>query len=725
MAKVLIADFEEVAPPAGMPTPASSPASRRIPIAEFEETPAPQPQPPQPTPGLASQYGWGLADLAADAADVGDYVSPGALRTTAFDAVQSMMGKAQEPQAAAQADAQFEQAQTDRRQGIHETLDPLMGASAPVEGSEEAARADAAKGLAMTAPFLPFTGPIVGSLAAAGAVTAPFLARAADEEYGPAAGLAAELAATLIVPGGAELGAPRVLKSINKMRASEFAKTNATPQIHRLLEEVNKRIQARYPDAKVGLEQLFENSAELKRLFPRSRVEGGEEIDFIQEAIEQLDAAAGDFPKYQRARPAQAMNNRITRHSLSGFEEGLTDVRGIGDDMIRLAEGQEEQFSRNITQKFQEALPEGTPDDAVAFWESTVDDAQQLARDSWKGVDLADMPDLPAGDLLGKIEDIYTRAEGAEKLVPTVLKRLRREAPDNLTMTRLQNTRSQLLEIERNSSSLTDVHAGTKAKWAKEARKELDTLIDTLPEAEGEAYSAARSATRAWKRMTDPGGPGADIVKNMTKPSGSVESLGKTLLKNEETAKRAMEIFGKSPQAREAIRRTAMNEVFGSETLDQLGKGGVSEWIAGSKTPRQIRSAIRSKRRALDEVLGPDKVDQMEVIATWIDQAKSGRLAKKGAILSAGSNRARAVVEAAGDLQQPINIAGKAIKALLAKIESDPTRIALMQEVFLDPELMSGLLKMPTDAAVPAYVLKWKQAIARATARTAAVSAVE
>ena len=614
------------------------------------------------------------------------------------------------------------------RQRMHNAAGGALGydPAAPEPGSDAAAREMAAKGLALTGPFLPFVGPVAGSVAAGGALAGPFIENEVAEQTGSeGAGLAANLAVTALAPMTIETAAPRVLNARNMKLAQKAAKTKMTPAIRKLKNAINERLATRYEGnfRELTDADMFYLSGELKYLFPKSRVKGG--VNFFDEAIDDLTKAIDD-PLFARARPMQAMNQRLTRQRLAEYEEGLAEIRGMGDEFIQLTEGQNEEFMRVVSQQFEDFLPEGSPEGALEFHRSLVSSMQDDAANLWEKVPEGRFRNaLPTDDFLAKIEAIYDDAEGVTENVPKILANFWNEAPETFTMRRLQNTRSNLLAIERAGQSelakAINPTLGQQARYAKMARIELDAVIDKLPKGRGKAYAKARTATRKWKQITDPDRPGGEVAKLMMKEAGAEEGLGKMVLRSKGHAKRAMETLGRTPESRANIERTVMNEVFGSDFIDQVGVDH-TRVIAGTKTPKQIRKFIDTKARALKEVLGEERVQGMLDIADRIEAAQAGRLGTRAALLSTGSNKRKALAAGTRALRHPIAATDAAIESVLKSLETDVSQIAAMQEIFLDPELMRTLLQMPTNANKAQYVLEWKKVAARALARSSAVA---
>ena len=176
-------------------------------------------------------------------------------------------------------------------------------------------------------------------------------------------------------------------------------------------------------------------------------------------------------------------------------------------------------------------------------------------------------------------------------------------------------------------------------------------------------------------------------------------------------AKRAVDIAKRQPGGLDALRRTAIDDLFGQNF--------------GDVTPRKIRTLLTENRSAYKVILGDEILENMDVAMEELDVLLTGRAGTPAATAATGTGITPLGIAfgAANMIRHPIEGAGKAFNAVNARMARDisthPERSAILREALLDRKLMSSLLKMPDEAAVPAWILNWDKLVARAKARRA------
>ena len=672
-------------------------------------------------PGQSSwkNYASGLANVPVD---IGDGVEWWAKNASPYTARKLMPGYEEE---APPPEGSPEYMTNPIRSQLNDIALPALGIERPSTPRGED-QAMAGKNLAMAAPFLPLVGPVVGSLGVAAQLSAPFMARIAGEKYGEGAGLAADLAMAAAAPFAIETGGPRVAKALARTKLARYAKKTATPAIEKMRNVVNERLRERIGASfeDLSMAEVYEHAGDIKNLFPIDRDPTGQ-YDFIQEAIDQLDSAVQAFPNpHARPRSAQALGRELAGQKVTAWEEDIFNVQVMGEDSLNLVEGRNIALKREMENRYLELLPDGSPQEAVDLTRAYVDGVGDEATALWQGLDIRDLPDVDAAPFRASLEEMLALAGGvdgpAADLIPKFLRGYIENGVDSLTPQNIQTLRSRMLEYNRNVD-LTSVNSGTTRKLVQTARRGIDEMIDNIPGPEGGKLAEARAATKKWKSLTDPDAPGVDAINQFMKETGAVEGVGKAVLKSEEGAQRMMDLMGHNPAAIESIKRAAVNEIVGDRFIVDL-QMNLTDNAAGKFSPKQVTERIYKNAGKLKIILGEEATKGLIHFAKELDISQQLRVGRRGAVYGAGSNKAKTGVALgrAGLLERAVNVGEAGINKMLEAISSEPQAAAFLQEIALDPELMSTLLAVPVGRNKAQYAIEWKQAIARASARASA-----
>ena len=636
--------------------------------------------------------------------------------------------------------------------GARGTVATLAGAfgAHPPQTSLDRAQAESMKNVIYAAPFAamaapagPIAGPLLGTAMLAEATFNPFAKRALDQkiaaEQGPnptpgqrlmrgVAVQGAGLAMSLGVGIASDSIAKTVINSRNTRTAAKLL-DDASPEVlsglDDLADAITENVRLRFGDAAENAPtftrmDIVQGSQEVKRILKSSPFT---DIDLPEEMLPFLDRAAEAFPSGYGASTVQAVPNRVSRQYLQSVDTGLADVGPIGDEYVRIREMQNEGFMRSLESKWQEMTGglKGGPDDVRDLFVSAgtqLHEKASLLYDSkiYDGT-------VDAANYADEIADVINKERSS--VYSGWLKGYADKLDGVLDPQDLETIRRDLLAIE-NAPIVSLGEGGTvKSVLAGNLRRIVDKMWDDMPEATNASAKEARAAWRDYKTFTSvetPGGEVAKLLGNMM--AGNNKQVANSVLKSGENMKRALEAVGGQERGVDALRSMSLAKVFDTRNSDEFGNLLSPNKIQiGKAGPTQIRDNIYRYEEALGALWSKEEVDGWKWMADMIERAQAQRIGKTASVYAAKSGglgaRFLKTLSKADDMTRPAVITEKAIQASLAKIENDPKLIYLMQEFMRDPGTAAKFIRVPSKAAIPAYLIHWDMFMKQAAVRYA------
>jgi hypothetical protein len=541
----------------------------------------------------------------------------------------------------------------------------------------------------------PLGGMAAGGLGVGGEIVLGTLATAAAEavaESGgsPAAqmgtGIAAGVLAPATIPGRLMGATAKRIPGIGKRLASSAARAGTG-----LPDEVAMGIARKYG---IDVAEVQRAASELKR-----RVGDTRAIDRATTKLDDERLFAG-LPETSQP-TSRAYMGRDAAQNISSMEEGL--ARGDLDFSASVG-NRKANALEDVADRFGSERPGGSIETLRAGYDDALKAAIKEQQDAWANVPLDEMEMISTERLKAAARESASRAgEDFPDRIPKETQAVL-DWPDSVTPERFQRLRSQALLTKRVAA-----RGGEQAQYYS---NNLDPLIDGLNRelddltSEGSAaYRNALGLTRRNKELFDPKSP---AVKALSGEERARTAMNKIRLTPTE-AKRAVEIAERQPGGLDALRRTAIDDLFGVNF--------------GDVTPRKIRTLLKENRTAYKTILGDKILENMEVAVDELDVLLTGRAGTPAASAATGTGITPLGIAfgAANMVRHPVEAVGKAFNAVNSRMVRDisthPERSAILREALLDRKLMSTLLKMPDEAAVPAWIVNWDKLVARAKAR--------
>ena len=598
---------------------------------------------------------------------------------------------------------------------VREGLADALGAQEPTTLEGEA-RAQSMEGLTYIAPTLPFVGPAAGAVETVGAIAGPFVNKwiqdkmrenamrssggdpTANGILREGAGLAGELAITAAAPATVISKAPKMGRQAKRI----YQAFNASPEIQMLAKKMDVRVI-----------DLFHGSEDVKRFFPRAP-DGSESI--IKEAIERAEDVVKKFPDPDyRPRTLQAMDNDIARENLSNAEEAVGRMPGSVNEFVPDIEGKQVFLEAEMQRRFDDLQDFGGSAPGLA--EDAKKGAQNIraeTREAWQGkggaVEAMQKYEFPADLTRNKAQEIVDSAGYSD--VPPLIKRLAGEEKVVHSHSEIQSMMGEMKEIGRRVKLGTA--SESEGRMAAQMLEHLKDLENAIPDKKVKtALETARKATARKKDLL------AKTPANkalMTKDQA--REMGFKVVNSREDAERAVEVLGTTKTGMANLRATVSEQLWGNGDLFDK---------ATRVSPRSVRRNIDRYRDGLEVVYGKEHLALMEDLAEVFEMVERGRMGTVGATRGAGSNMKSIVsmLAAPGDLASPTMMSAKAVRKMIAGIETNPARVKVLQEFFKDPETAAILLRAPTKRSQAAWVLGWKKIMAKSGVRSSIVTGSE
>lgn len=552
---------------------------------------------------------------------------------------------------------------------------------APVTGAERIAQAVGEE----TIPIIGFA-PMGAAAGPAGLATEVGLgvvgsggAQAAKEAgFGPAGQVVSGAIATAMSPAAVPVALRRSARQGLK-EAGEQA-----------VSETARRIAKKYG---VEVEQVQRAASELKRRIGDER------------ALERARGSLGDERLFADLPPESQPTSRQylgrdAAQNISSMEESL--ARQDVDFSTSVANRKANAFE-DTAARFEEWRPQGSAEAASEAFDTAYTRSLDEAREAWRQVPLSEMPKISTRRLKEAARESVDRAGRFPERVPREAKVVL-ELPDTISMDDFQNIRSQALLTKRVAQ-----RGGEQAQYAA---NNLDPLLsafnrelDSLSSQGSDMYRRALGLTRRNRELFDARSPVVKALSQGKRTSQVVRKIKGT----PSEARRAVRIVSQEPGGLDSLRRALIDDLIGESF--------------GDVTPRRIRSQLKEYGGAYSEVFDEEHLETLRRFADELDVLKTGKAGTPAATASTGTGISPLgiVFGAADTVRHPVQAAGRAFgavkRAVTDDIANNPERSAILREALLDRQTMLDLLNMPDERALPAWMVRWKQLVARARER--------
>jgi hypothetical protein len=599
--------------------------------------------------------------------------------------------------------------------------------------SQQAQNIEAAGGaLLESVPFAPMAGagaaklginPVLGALFEMGAATVGGYTQAGLAEQGmPIAGMGAGIALGGAAPGAAaaatKIGraAPRLAANVGDLM---------TPEAGALAKQLQ-----------VSPKALVRGSEELKRRVPnvprfiQALRDAGRRRSFeLPESLSSRQVA--DAMPFQEGGPHfSAMEESISRNDIEfgtqAARRRAANQRYLAEKWNELGGGEETADYVNFLQQYDDG--------------STI--ARANERAAWSRVREGEQPTFSTQLVRDEMDRVTQSLNLSDDLdaIPRVFEDLfdSTKFSEEMSLNDFQDVRSNLLEIIRESKAAPTRANKTAARIAAPVLERMEGMMDAWAEGDdvvGEIfgvvpksaeYAAARALTRANKDLYDPNSPVIRALESGGDQKGLFRSIrsgrGKRGARTtpQEEAERVVRIAEQVPGGRENLVKMAIEDLFG-EGLD----------FAATRTSVPIKT-LQNNEAVYRTVLGNEQYEKAIDLLELSRMAVRGKAGTAAQAMSVGSGVAPAafLFGLAEEALSPVPGTRTAQNMIRTFIDSlGPTERALMQdritrEALENPESMRVLMEMPTEATLPAWVVNWRQLVAksrdagaRATAR--------
>lgn len=344
-----------------------------------------------------------------------------------------------------------------------------------------------------------------------------------------------------------------------------------------------------------------------------------------------------------------------------------------------------------------------------------------IERDTWKAAMGGELPRFNTADMVNRAKEIKGSTVFKSGDVPTAIKQLADGSMTTMDLGQFQELRSVLLGVVRDAKRTglsADEHAASMASDMLEMMgRKIDEFASTDLTGKSEAWTNARRLTLENKefydadspviRALDKGGQAKNLFSVMRKATGRKGNRTNPV----EEAQRLVRIAEQSPGGMENLRALAAEDLFAN---------GFNP--TATKVPDKI---LRQNEDMYRVIFGDDYDQTLELLDL-------SRLYTKGSAGTAaesyrtGSNVSPAafMMGLARNATNPIAAAvNGTIEAAAKQTGKQLEWQKIVRTAIEEPEFLRILLEMPTEAALPAWQIRWKQLVARSSAREAARSA--
>lgn len=364
-----------------------------------------------------------------------------------------------------------------------------------------------------------------------------------------------------------------------------------------------------------------------------------------------------------------------------------------------------------------EKLSDVEPDlgDFIMRYDEGAEAHKMAEREAWAAVREGDRPIFNVADLKRRASEIIGGTEFKASDVPGAVKTLADRTSPYMTLDRFQELRSVLLGVVRDARLKPESANKHAASMASDLLDMMQSQMDDFARMDvagkSQEWARARAITLENNDLYSAHSP----VIRMLESGGSERNLFTTLRNARgrrgartgpvEEAQRLVNIAKQTPGGMENLRALAAEDLF---------KNGFNP--SGTKRPAELLEQNEKMYRVIFE----DKYDEAVELLEMSRLATRGSPGTAAETYRVGSNVSPAafLMGLARSATNPVQGAVEGTIAALGKqTGKDLQWQRIVRTAIEQPEFLRVLLEMPTDAALPAWQVRWKQLVARSSGR--------
>lgn len=369
-----------------------------------------------------------------------------------------------------------------------------------------------------------------------------------------------------------------------------------------------------------------------------------------------------------------------------------------------------------------DALSTESPDYArfLTSYDEGADVLKRQERALWSAVGEGDMPVFDTADMVSKAEEIAGSAYFKKGNIPAAIGLLSKsDSPmTKMDLPRFQELRSVLLGVVRDArrTGLSgDKHAAAMAGDMLDMMGDkMDDFARVDPTGKSAQWQAARAATLENSQFYDIGSP---VIRTL-EAGGQPKNLFSTLREAKgrrgartnpaQEAQRLVRIAEQSPGGMENLRALAAEDLF-SQGFNP----------SATRTPGNV---LRRNEEMYRVVFGDSYDQALELIdLSRLHTRGSPGVAAEAYRTGSGVSPAAYMFGLAKGATNPVAAMVEGTLKMAGKRNAkDVEWQRIVRTAIEQPEFLRVLLEMPTEAAVPAWVVNWKRLVARSSARETA-----
>ncbi len=461
---------------------------------------------------------------------------------------------------------------------------------------------------------------------------------------------------------------------------------------------------------------MVRGSSEIKRRTPD-----------VVAAIDELRRRAAQTQR------ASMPSSPSSRQVMEGMESGrggrfFTDAeRNLTTTDVDYATGSARRYADNADELARrwEGIASGDPDydRFLTSYDEGADVLKREERALWDAVEEGDRPSFNTADMVSQAREIAGSAVFKRANVPGSIALLANANSPMTTMNldRFQELRSVLLGVVRDAKRTglsADKHAAEMAgQMLDTMQSKMDDFARMDPTGKSAQWQAARARTLDNNTFYDINSP---VIRTL-ESGGKAKNLFSTLRQAKgkrgartnpaQEAQRLVRIAEQSPGGMENLRALAAEDLF-AEGFNP----------SATRAPDKI---LRQNEDMYRVVFG----DQYDQALELIDLARLYTRGSPGSPAEAyrtgsGVSPAAFLFGVARGAQNPVAAAVEGSMKFVGKQNArDLEWQRIVRTAVEQPEFLRVLLEMPTEAALPAWQVQWRQLVARSSAKETARAA--
>ena len=510
---------------------------------------------------------------------------------------------------------------------------------------------------------------------------------------GPLAQTGAGFATAMMFPA---IGVPMSTRQLAAQRLRQGARVKPTKEAIRIAKKYG-----------IKPEKVQEAVTEIKRRIGDKRT--------VRRVIDRLERPSLFDELADDAQPtSRQFMGRDAGQNFAGMEEGLARADVDASASIGSRRGN---AAEDLTTMYDDFRPAGGIDDTIDRANLVAEDILADEASTWADVDLTGRK-VNIRRVYEAMEESEELARGYSGRLPDevgVLRQTMAEFGDEIDLTEFQRLRSNALLSQRIGGRATaDSASQFKARNLSPIIRAYNEVLENLPNnVSNRAYRKALRLTRENKELLD---PRSGYLRSIEQGRRGQSVVGQIRSSRGE-ARRAMTIASRSDGGVESLRATMLDDLFGESYIDA--------------SPNKIRGKLTNYREAFDEIFDDEIRQNIDMFIDALEVHKTGTAGTPAATRVAGSNIGPLGFLMAGAkvALHPLDAATSAVTAVQRRMAKDITtnieRSAILREAVLDRQLLLTLLKMPDQAALPAWMVNWERLVRRAETRSLATAGAE